>query len=419
RRTAQLQPWRKSPSVFLRQELGNKIKEPRETGSLFKEPALPGKKIPPWIRILLFAAGVFSVMAIAAILLPSARISFQEETSQKNLVIPIQARPGEKQVLISGIIPGRELILLVEGQLTLPSTGTIKFPSVYAAGEVVFTNLGEESNLIPKNTILSTDSDHPILFITQVSGNTPPGIGEQVTIPIEALEPGETGNIPENQILKINLSLGGELSVINPLPTSGGKDINISAPAEQDRRKLASAMATNLSTIAQTKLETQLSVGDVLLTTDFYDFEIVEEHYTPGESKPGDQLTLDKKVQYTIYYASADDLLSLAKELIQARYQNSDQELLVDSITLSQITSPEIGLNQSYSWDMKVSWEERRIINEQEIIQWVLGLKPDQAISLLQEKLALKYSPIINLTPTWWIRIPALPFRINISQGGR
>ena len=417
RRTAQLQPWRKSPRFFLRQELGKKLPEPREIDAFYKEPAVPGKKIPTLARILIFAAGVLAVMAIAAMLLPGARITFQEETTLKTLIIPVQARHGEKQIRISGIVPGRELSLLVEDQLSLPSTGSTQLPSSYASGEVVFTNLGNESIFIPKNTILSTDSDYPILFITQIAGETPPGIGEQVSIPIEALNPGEIGNVLENQILKINLTLGGELSVDNPLPTSGGEDIKIPAPTEGDRRKLSSAMAISLANKAQNEIIKQLSPGDILLTTDLNNYEIVEESYAPEEGNPGDPLTLGRKVQYTYYFAAADDLHSLAEELIQARYQNSYQELIIDSITLSQLTSPKIDPNQSYLWDMKFVWEERRIINEQEVIQWVIGLKPDEAVSLLQEKLALEHPPLINLYPSWWVRIPALPFRINIFQG--
>jgi hypothetical protein len=67
---------------------------------------------------------------------------------------------------------------------------------------------------------------------------------------------------------------------------------------------------------------------------------------------------------------------------------------------------------------MKVSWDETSMINETEVLQLIMGEKPSKAELLLQDYLDISSRPTIQLNPNWWWWIPALPFRINILQGG-
>jgi hypothetical protein len=417
RKTAQLQPWRKSFREFKRRELEDKVVEVRDRDLFLRGDKPVHKEFQPWSRISIFITAVIAVLAIAGMLFPSATITIEKEINQQSLIIPIRAIIGEDQVQISGQVPVQELEIVVEDLQSLPTSGTTAIPSEYAQGEVVFTNLGEEAITIPVNTILSTDSGNPVHFLTSEPGKVPEGGGESITIQITANNPGISGNVLADQITSISTSLEAEVAVSNPMPTSGGTDIFISAPNSSDQRRLSRNLSIRLKDLAAQEISELLTQEDILLTPDLENFETIEEIFTPEEGSPGDVLHLEKRGQFLVLYTSGDDLLSLAADLVKAQYQEENFEPLLESITISQLSSPVPGVTQSYTWRMEVSWNERKIMDQNEILQIVLGKKPIDAMNLLQKSLDLDVPPRINLSPSWWLRIPALPFRISISEG--
>jgi len=417
RKTAQLQPWRKSFREFKRRELGEKVGEVRDRDLFSRDDRIVHKEFQPWTRISIFIGGVLAVLAIAAMLFPSASITIEEEINLQSLIIPIRAIIGDDHIQISGQVPVQELEIVVEDQQSIPTSGTTAIPSDHAQGEVVFTNLGEEAIIIPVNTILSTDSEDPVQFLTAEPGEVPAGGGESITIQITANNPGLSGNVLAEQITTISTSVEAEVVVSNPLPTSGGTEIFVSAPNISDQRRISRNISFRLKDIAAQEISELLTQKDILLTPDLENFETLDEIFTPEEGSPGDVLHLEKKGKFLILFTSGDDLLSLATDLVKAQYQEDKYEPLLESITISQLSSPVPGVSQSYSWNMEVSWKERKIMDQNEILQIVLGKKPIDAMNLLHESLDLAVPPQIELSPSWWLRIPALPFRISISEG--
>ena len=418
RKTAQLQPWRKSFREFRRRDIEQQAAEPRYFDFFDREKEPRRKDIPVWGRIAIFTIGVLAVLAIAGLLLPSAEVTIHEEETWKDIVIPVMADPEARDINMSGIIPSREIVLLLEGEASRSVSGQIPIPNDYAQGKVIFTNLTEDSIIIPMNTILSTGTEDPILFSTLIPGKTPEGRGEQTSIRIKALEAGISGNVDPNQITRINQAFGADLSVDNPEPTSGGTDLYIPSPSQEDREKLSFSLAEELGNIALDKIQEQLSSEDILLSLDFSREEIIQEEFSPLAGSSGNTLTLTRKVRFYMYYVSGEDLSTLAKKAINARYLGSETEPILDSITLTHLSNPEPRSDQSYSWDLGVEWKEIRVVPDHEIIQLVLGKNSADAEILLQESLDLKYPPVIKLSPGWWIRLPALPFRIIIFQEG-
>ncbi len=418
RKEAQLQPWGKSYREFQRQDLQRYKTEHPPPENLHREHPPIRKKLPIWARIPIFTLGVVAVLAIAATLLPSAKIIIQPELRGRRLVVPFQAQIGEGQIGISGIVPGRALDIVVSDQLSRLTTGTISIPSQYSRGRVVFTNLGEESISIPENTVLSTGGDDPVLFQTLESAKTAPGAEEQTQVQIEALYPGAVGNVAEGRIREINLAEGAELSVTNPKPTSGGTDILIPAPDEGDRQLLSRELNLLLKEKARKQVELTLDPDDILLSRDWDDFEILTENYTPEENYPGDTLWLERTIEYRVYFAAVQDLEALAKELVLAQYQGGSYLPHLESITLKNLSEPVEDQGQNYSWQIEITWEDSRAIDDQDIIPWIAGKNIGEAGLILQERLGLEKAPEIILQPSWWPNVPILPFRIQIFQGG-
>ena len=417
RKTAQLQPWRKSFREFKRRELEDKVVEVRDRDLFSRDNKPAQKELPQWSRISIFIAAVLAVLAIAGILLPSATITINKEINQKSLIVPIRAIPGDNQIQISGQVPVQELSIEVEDHQSIPASGITAIPSEYASGEVVFTNLGKEAVTIPVNTILSTDTDNPVQFLTSESGKLPSTAGDTITISIEAINPGKSGNVLTDQITTISTSLAAEVSVSNPLPTNGGTDILISAPNNSDRRRLSRTLNISLKNLAVQEITDLLNQDDVLLTSDLENFEIIDEIFSPEEGLPGAELNLEVKGRFLVLYTSGNDLFSLANDLVKAQYQNDHYEPILDNITISQLTSPTVGDSETYTWRMEITWIDHKINDQNEILQTVIGKQPIEAESLLQETLDLDEQPRIVLSPTWWPRIPVLPFRIKINEG--
>lgn len=418
RSEAQLQPWGKSFREFIRQEVVLRSQQPRENPIIEKDEKTGGHQLPPWARILLFTLAVAAVLAIGATLLPSATVSLSAGSNQRDIIIPIQAIRDQEGINISGIIPAQVLEIIVEDQVSLPATGTLPIPAEYARGEVVFTNIGERSIHIPLNTVLATSQENSPIFITVGSGTTPEGRGAQINLPIEALEPGILSNLPENTITRINQDLGAELSVNNPSPTSGGEDIIVPAPSDKDRIQAGLLLSSALIELALEGATLQLENGDILLSSRPESSEITLATYQPDIGSAGNTLTLTNIGQYNFSYVSAVDLNSLAELVVNAFYTGGSFKPVLDTISLTHLSKPKFGTDLIARWDMQVSWNEYRVFNNQKIIQTVLGKNRADAEKLLKNSLDLDLLPDIQVIPSWWTRVPVLPFRIRIIEEG-
>lgn len=417
RREAQLQPWGKSFREFQRQDL-QRYKAEIPPADLVRAERPPRTRLPVWARIPIFTAGVAAVLALAGILLPSARIELVPTIQARELTLSIQARTGEAGIGISGTVPGRTLDLVMTDQLSLPASSRASIPSSYARGEVLFSNLGSSAVTIPSGTILSTGGEDPVLFRTLADVETPEGSGEFVAADIEALYPGAHGNVPGNAIQQINLSAGAELSVTNPAPTTGGEDLLIPAPGRNDRLQLSLEMQDHLAERARQEAALTLGAGDVLLTTAWDEYQVLDETYSPEDNSPGDTLWLERSAEFRAYYAAGEDLLALASELVQAQYQEGSYQPDLGSISITSLTTPEDSGDGLYRWEALIAWKESQWIDAQDVIRWIAGSPPEDASQALQEGLDLAAPPLIDLWPQWWPRIPVLPFRIQVIPGG-
>jgi hypothetical protein len=417
RRTAQLQPWRKSFREFKRREIEDQAVEVRDP-DLLSRPSKPlYQDLPLWARIPIFVLAVIAVLAIAGMLLPSAIITVEPEVNQRSLVLPIRAMIGEEQIQIAGWVPVRELSISVEDEQSIPASGTTTIPSEYAQGEVLFTNLGEEAVTIPTDTILSTNSETPVQFATTEPGSLAPGPGESIAVKVSSIYPGRSGNVLAGQITTISTALEAEVAVSNILATEGGEDLSLKAPNSADRNRLSRNIVISLKELARGEIARILTRDDVLLSPNLADYEILAETFMPEEGSPGTELHLEEQIRFMVLYAAGDDLHSLAVDLVKAQYQEQKFEPMLENIQISQLSSPEQDQPQSYSWSMEVAWSDRKVINQNEFIQTVLSKNPTDASRLLEEKFSLTHPPRIELSPSWWFRIPALPFRIILREG--
>jgi len=414
RSEAQIQPWGKSFREFKRQEIIQQSQQPREFSGFEKDLPAETKNLPTWASIVVFTLAVAGVLAIGATLLPSATVRLPSENQYQEITIPIQAISDQSSVQISGIIPAQELTITVDGQSSVQATGTIEIPLEYASGEVVFSNLSDKSINIPTDTVLSADNEESTLYITIEPGRTPDGTGSQIVIPIQALKPGIQGNLPANMITRINQEVGADLSVINPVPTTGGTNISVPAPNESDHQRAKTDLMLSLTEMAQDEALGILEPDDILISKKPEVVEILDITADPELGSAGNELVLTSSIQFRIIYTSADDLDKLAEQTINALFSGGAFSPDFDTVRLTQITDPLLGFDQVARWKMLVAWNESRVFDQEKVIRNVLGKKPAEAEEILQDSFELTNLPEIEINPSWWFRIPVLPFRIRV-----
>jgi hypothetical protein len=377
-------------------------------------PATPAWIMHPFTRVTAFTFGVLAVLAIAALLVPSAEIRLTPETQTEAITISVAASPEFQTVDLSGVVPATQRTIIVEGRSSLPTSGNIPLPDQFSNGEVAFTNLTERSIALPLGLVVTTLDEHPIRFRTTRSAIVPPG-DEGVVVPVEALSPGSAGNTNARKILAIEGPLGLDLIVDNQRSTRGGSDQDTPAPSEADYQKLYDHLFATLAASALDEIRASLSPDDLLLSQEASQIATLEETYAPATILPSDQLQLVLRLEFQALVVTGQDLLSLGQSALDANLSpgfSADQA----SLDIQHLSTPAIS-NQSGSanWRMHVEWQTQADLDTTQAIKLAIGQVPELAEQSVTANLALDAPADIQLRPSWWPRLPFLPFRISVS----
>lgn len=372
----------------------------------------------PWLyhpvsRLFLFALGVFSVLAIGFILLPSAVIKITPGTQSQNIVIPIIATHDTDQVDLAGKVPIQMMSIIVEGRDSLPASGSIEIPDKKALGVVDFRNLTDRVVTVPAGTIISTLEETPIRFVIKRSFDIDP-MALHEGLPIEAIRAGVSGNVDSNRILAIEGPLGLDLTVTNPTATTGGSNQTSPAPSKRDYDRLLEQMVANLQETAANELRAKLDLKDIILEIDPNQVEILKIQYAPQEIQPSDQLQLTLRAAYQAYFVSAEDLLYFGQSISDANLP-SDYEKIPSSLEIHPLSDPIKTAEDRFRFDIFIAWQSRATIDPSTAITLAQWQTPEEAAPALSENLPIQEPTQIVMNPLWWPRLPILPFRISVE----
>jgi len=175
----------------------------------------------------------------------------------------------------------------------------ISVPRSKAQGIARFSNLSQKEVTIPAGTVVSTNTDPPVSFITLHETLLPPGVDEFVDIPVEAAHPGAAGNVAADSIAVLDGQLGLLVTVTNPNLMKGGTESKVTGATDSDRAKLRAVAEDNLRREAESRLKAQISPGDLFLSDSFELIQVIEESYDPTAGKPGKQLKLNMQIEFS------------------------------------------------------------------------------------------------------------------------
>ena len=379
-----------------------------------ERPSRQFRTLAPVVRLILFALGVFSMLSIAAVLLPSADLQLTPKVQNQTLTLDIQADPQAASLNLAGTIPARKIAIIVEGRDQSPSSSSLSIPDQAASGLVTFTNLTDQSLSVPAGTVVRNPNLEAARFETTLGGDIPAGSGETLNLPVKAINPGSQGNLPANRLISIEGPLGVLLKSNNPEPTHGGQDRKAPAPSQTDRWRLASRLTDSLQETALNEARNQASPDDILFIDSLTLQRTLEETYQPADFQPADFVSLNLRLEFDVLAASAADLQQLGKAVLDANLPDGFAPV-ENTLVFTNLTEPLLGQDSVARWKLKFERQLQAELPPARAINLSLGLPPLEAEARLAQALPLETRPLITLNPDWWPRLPVLPFRIAVS----
>jgi len=350
----------------------------------------------PFTRVMAFTLGVLAVMAIAALLIPSAEIQLSPQTLEDSITISVAASPDFQAVDLSGMVPAQPRMIIVEGRSSIPTSGSVPLPDTFSRGVTTFTNLTDRSISLPKGTVVSTLDETPIRFQTLESTTVPPG-DEGIMITIEALLPGSVGNTPSGSILAIEGPLGLDLIVSNSRATRGGNDQPAPAPSEEDYLELHDQLFDSMADSALDEIRFSLNSDDLVISEQAQYLSTLEEVYAPAEIVPADQLHLVLRMEFQTLVVSGSDLFDLGKSALEANLMPGYFADL-STFELNHLSPPRKDDQSGLSnWRMQAQWQSEANLDTTQAIKLSIGLPPEEAARQIHRELPLAEPPQIRL----------------------
>jgi hypothetical protein len=405
-------PWRRSEEVGRRalptqyQARQRRIK----SEMAYRRPA------PAWLRwagnLLLGALMVTVLAGFTFYVLPAATITIQPGHLPLQTDLAMNAVAGVDAVIgTDGQLPARVIKVDLQESGAVPASGTAQKATDKATGEVVFSNLSSTEVTIPINTLVSTSSGTPVEFRTLQEAKIPGGVGQRVTVPIEAVEAGTVGNVRANTISTVVGALRFRTRVNNTSGTFGGGSALVATVSQQDRELLVSTLLAQAEAKAYESLLGQLEPGEWLPPESVQTFLIAQSFDQYGDEE-AQQLSGTVRVLAQGLAVNEQE----ATDVILAELESQVPErgrLVLDSVRAQRQPGSE-ATNTTVTFTMTVSADYTTPIEPDEVRAAVAGLPPDEAAAVIQERWVIEGTPDIYLDPAWRGIVPNLGSRIQV-----
>ncbi|MDQ6662759.1 MAG: baseplate J/gp47 family protein [Chloroflexota bacterium] len=239
-----------------------------------KHPAQEKKKKNGWLPLLIAILLLF-LLGVLAYVGPSAAVTVFLPSKGFSEPMKLTANASSTLNAVQQTVPAELLksdVIRVTGKGQ--ATGSIKVGKNNATGNVVFTNNGTKQVDIPTGTVVTTSkgvqfaTTADVVILTAGSN-----VGNKNVTTIQAVSPGEFGNVPANTIVTIPADSSSKiqqanpgttinLSVTNTDPTLGGGAGNATAVSSSDVQAEQAVLTKQLHDEVQSWLNKQVHSGD-------------------------------------------------------------------------------------------------------------------------------------------------------------
>ncbi len=365
-----------------------------------------------WGAVTLVIAAVLFLCIATVLFVPAANVRIVPSSVGLSLTTDVLADPATQQVNpLLGAIPARSISHVISGTAQLRTTTTQSLPAARSTGTVVFTNLQSVETDIPPGTVVMTSAGVPIRFTTITTTTIPAGVNTHIEAPIQAVDPGPTGNVKALAINTIEGSLNLEAHVINLKPTTSGSLQSVKVVTADDKQKLQGQLMQQLTQQSASLLQQDLKPGEfvapdsIVLETDTVSFD-------HSVDDPADVLNL--RISATAYALAVNqsDLELFARTLLQKQVQTGFQ-LLPNGVVVNPLPGGKYqGAMERLPF--KAIGYTTPQIDPAKVARALQGKSINDAKSYLSSAINLAQPPEINVTPIGWFRMPWFSFRIAV-----
>lgn len=363
------------------------------------------------IKLSLLVILCFLVLYLAVFALPSATVILYPESETQQLALDLHATTKVDQINITGLIPAERQTIMLTEQKTGLSTGTVPVGKDKATGEVSLKNLTQDTVNLPTGTVFSTGSEEAIRFIAADEVQIPPG-EEAVRLPVEAILPGEEGNVQAAQIRIIEGTYGSLLEVTNEEPFTGGTAQNLPAPTSHDYEVLRLELLADLEEQALTSSEPDTSGGLMPITESLELEEVTREEQANPPGVASDTLTLTITARYSFLYYDPAQVTELAKKVLDIA-KPKQYHIAGTDIFISSIGEVTIAGSGEAEWTVKIAQQIIKDYPSESLKKMIKGKKITEAVRILNEEVPQYRSAEVIPFIKWW---PNLPFMVNQIQ---
>ncbi len=400
------------------EDLPLKIRPTRKKNLRKADPKIRLEEKPTWLdqpttRGIAFSLGIIACLSLLVFFLPSAKVYLSPVSETQELNLSITANPSINTYNLSGTVPAQQISIVVEGRDELNTTGEVKTPDEAARGEVVFINLTLQPITIPQRTIVRTLDSPPIRFATTTAEVLPGQAGATRNVAVEALNPGEEGNLPTDSLIVVEGSLGLYVSATNPEPTTGGSERISAAPTPEDYDSLSALLLAALWETALSEAQAGLAPNDIILNTSPNEVSILEETFSPSEPQPTITLSLLQRAEFDFIIVSWQIFQEMINSILNATLPSGFTPLQ-GTLIMSPLSTPEFKEDNTAIWEVKTQREVYTLGNISESIRGVRGNNISDVYKSLSETLSLEIPPEIDTTPSWWPWLPFTEMRIEV-----
>jgi hypothetical protein len=374
----------------------------------------PGWTSYPLPRMVFFGLGVLAVLSLVALFVPRATIKLRPTSREQSVLMPVEIAESAGSGIPLGGLPAQVLRASVSGTQSTRITSRAAIPQEYSRGTARFQNLSQSPVIVPSGTVVLSISPRAVRFTTVDEARLDGKVQAFVDVPIEALEPGEIGNVAANTLQALEGRLGASVSVTNPEPTTGGTETMEVVASDADRNRLRLLLLITLREDAETDLIGSIGEADLLLPNSMVLVGVQEEVFDPAQGKPGSLLSLKMRADFAAKWVKAEDLKRLAEATLNASVPAGFHGA-AETLQFELATPPTQDFAETWHLVLRVRRSILRDVDAFRASQLVRGLPSAEAVHVLQAQLPLAEAPEIRLIPSWWPVLPLIPFRITMS----
>ncbi len=374
------------------------------------------KPLPGWMAYVGYSAAAALVglclLFFLIYVLPAATITLTPGREALALNVPLLGVAGlDAADPDLGQLPARLAEVTIDETGSVPTSGSEQKPSVNAQGQVVFSNLGTSNVFIPPGTEVSTSSGVPVTFRTLTGADLAGGVGERVTVAVEATAPGVEGNVRAGTINTVNGPLRFRVRATNLAATFGGGSELVPVVTQADQDNLRTALTESANRKAYEQLIAQLEPGEWLAPESVQTF-VLAEVFDQYRDDQATELGLNLRVLAQGVAVGEQEThtagMAALEQAVPARGR-----LVASTVNVARQTNA-VSVGQQVEFTITATAEYVIPIDPGEVSRQVAGLSEDEAVRVLQDSWQLARPPEIYRDPEWVGALPRIPNRIQV-----